>query len=144
MYVLVKVFKKSPACVVHTCAYLLVHFRLQCAKRCVDLRRCAAFLVDGKDALFKIHTRLDGAQHFVRGAEDAAKEAELLTQQLKHAVLVAQFPTVGEHYGLVFRLGNPLVSCVNKAIATLKSSGKLAALQRQYLRIYTSFPTIQP
>jgi polar amino acid transport system substrate-binding protein len=68
----------------------------------------------------------------------------MATQQLKHAVLVAQFPTVGEHYGLVFRLGNPLVSCVNKAIATLKSSGKLAALQRQYLRIYTSFPTIQP
>ncbi len=37
--------------------------------------------------------------------------------QLKHAVLVAQFPTVGEHYGLVFAKGNTLVSCVNKAIA---------------------------
>jgi polar amino acid transport system substrate-binding protein len=65
-------------------------------------------------------------------------------QQLKHAVLVAQFPTVGEHYGLVFRLGNPLVSCVNKAIAALKSDGKLAALRQQYLKIFTSFPTIQP
>ncbi len=70
----------------------------------------------------------------------------MATQQLKHppAVLVAQFPTVGEHYGLVFRLGNPLVSCVNKAIAALKSDGKLAALQQQYLKIFTSFPTIQP
>jgi polar amino acid transport system substrate-binding protein len=68
----------------------------------------------------------------------------MATQQLKHAVLVAQFPTVGEHYGLVFRLGNPLVSCVNKAIAALRSNGKLAALQQQYLKIYTSFPTIQP
>jgi polar amino acid transport system substrate-binding protein len=70
----------------------------------------------------------------------------MATQQLKHppAVLVAQFPTVGEHYGLVFRLGNPLVSCVNKAIAALKSDGKLAALQHQYLKIFTSFPTIQP
>jgi polar amino acid transport system substrate-binding protein len=65
-------------------------------------------------------------------------------QQLKHAVLVAQFPSVGEHYGLVFRLGNPLVSCVNKAIAALKSDGKLAALRQQYLKIFTSFPTIQP
>jgi polar amino acid transport system substrate-binding protein len=68
----------------------------------------------------------------------------MATQQLKHAVLVAQFPTVGEHYGLVFRLGDPLVSCVNKAIAALKSNGKLAALQQQYLKIYTSFPTIAP
>jgi polar amino acid transport system substrate-binding protein len=68
----------------------------------------------------------------------------MATAQVKHGVLVAQFPTVGEHYGLVFRLGNPLVSCVNKAIAALKSNGKLAALQQQYLKIFTSFPTIQP
>jgi polar amino acid transport system substrate-binding protein len=68
----------------------------------------------------------------------------MASSQLKHAVLVAQFPTVGEHYGLVFHLGNPLVSCVNKAITALKGDGTLAALQRQYLKIYTSFPTIQP
>jgi polar amino acid transport system substrate-binding protein len=68
----------------------------------------------------------------------------MATAQLKHAVLVAQFPTVGEHYGLLFAKGNPLVSCVNKAIATLKSNGTLASLQQRYLKIYTSFPTIQP
>ena len=35
----------------------------------------------------------------------------MASAQLKHAVLVAQFPPVGEHYGLLFHLGNPLVGC---------------------------------
>ncbi len=68
----------------------------------------------------------------------------MASAQLKHAVLVAQFPSVGEHYGLLFRLGNPLVSCVNKAIATLKSNGTLQQLQQKYLQVYLTFPTIQP
>ena len=68
----------------------------------------------------------------------------MASAQLKHAVLVAQFPTVGEHYGLVFQKGNPLVTCVNKAIAAMSSSGQLSALQKQYLGIYLKFPTIQP
>ena len=67
----------------------------------------------------------------------------MASAQLKHAVLVAQFPSVGEHYGLLFRLGNPL-SCVNKAIATLKSNGTLQQLQQKYLQVYLTFPTIQP
>lgn len=68
----------------------------------------------------------------------------MATQQIKGAVLVAQFPSVGEHYGLVFAKGNSLVTCVNKAIATLTSNGTLAALQKQYLSIYLAFPTIKP
>ena len=68
----------------------------------------------------------------------------MASAQLKHGVLVAQFPSVGEHYGLLFHLGNPLVTCVNKAIATLKANGTLAALQKKYLQIYLTFPTIQP
>ena len=68
----------------------------------------------------------------------------MASAQLKHAVLVAQFPSTGEHYGLLFTKGNPLVGCVNKAIATLKANGTLAALQKKYLQIYLTFPTIQP
>jgi polar amino acid transport system substrate-binding protein len=64
--------------------------------------------------------------------------------EVKHGVLVAQFPSTGEHYGLVFHKGNPLVTCVNKAIATLRSNGTLRALTKQYLEIYTHFPTIKP
>jgi len=58
--------------------------------------------------------------------------------------MVAQFPSSGEHYGLLFSKGNPLVSCVNKAISKLKANGTLAALQKQYLQIYLSVPTIKP
>jgi polar amino acid transport system substrate-binding protein len=68
----------------------------------------------------------------------------MATAQLKHAVLVAQFPTVGEHYGLVFAKGNKLVTCVNKALATLTSNGTLAALQHRWLGIFLAFPTIKP
>ncbi len=68
----------------------------------------------------------------------------MASAQLKHAVLVAQFPPVGEHYGLLFHLGNPLVGCVNQAIAKLKANGTLQALQKKYLQIYLTFPTIQP
>jgi polar amino acid transport system substrate-binding protein len=68
----------------------------------------------------------------------------MASAQLKHGVLVAQFPTVGEHYGLVFAKGNKLVTCVNHAIATLTSNGTLTALQHQYLGIFLHFPTIRP
>jgi polar amino acid transport system substrate-binding protein len=68
----------------------------------------------------------------------------MASSQLKHAVLVAQFPTVGEHYGLVFEKGNALVTCVNKAIGQLQSDGTLSSLQKKYLGIYLKFPTIQP
>jgi polar amino acid transport system substrate-binding protein len=68
----------------------------------------------------------------------------MASAQLKHAVLVAQFPSTGEHYGLVFHLGNPLVTCVNKAIAALTANGTLQKLARNYLQIYRAFPTIKP
>jgi polar amino acid transport system substrate-binding protein len=60
------------------------------------------------------------------------------------AVQVGQFPSVGEHYGLLFQKGNKLVGCVNAAIAAIKSSGALATLQTKWLSIYTSVPVIQP
>jgi polar amino acid transport system substrate-binding protein len=60
------------------------------------------------------------------------------------AVQVGQFPSVGEHYGLLFQKGNKLVGCVNAAIATMKSNGTLASLQKKWLSIYTSVPVIKP
>jgi polar amino acid transport system substrate-binding protein len=68
----------------------------------------------------------------------------MASDQLKHAVLVAQFPTVGEHYGLVLAKGNQLVSCVNSALTALTNNGTLAALQQKWLGIYLKFPTIKP
>jgi polar amino acid transport system substrate-binding protein len=66
------------------------------------------------------------------------------SSEIPNTVMVAQFPSTGEHYGLLFSKGNPLVGCVNQAIATLKSNGTLAALQRQYLQLYLTVPTIKP
>ena len=66
------------------------------------------------------------------------------SSEIPGSVMVAQFPSTGEHYGLLFAKGNPLVGCVNKALATLKSNGTLAKLTAQYLKIYTSVPTIKP
>jgi polar amino acid transport system substrate-binding protein len=66
------------------------------------------------------------------------------SSEINGSVMVGQFPSTGEHYGLLFSKGNPLVSCVNKALATLKSNGTLQALQKKYLQIYLSVPTITP
>jgi polar amino acid transport system substrate-binding protein len=66
------------------------------------------------------------------------------SSEIPGSVTVAQFPSTGEHYSLLFAKGNPLVGCVNKALATLKSNGTTAKLAAKYLKIYTSVPTIQP
>ncbi|MGD0244443.1 MAG: ABC transporter substrate-binding protein [Streptosporangiaceae bacterium] len=66
------------------------------------------------------------------------------SSEISGSVMVAQFPSTGEHYGLLLAKGNPLVTCVNKALATLKSNGTLAKLTAQYLKLYTSVPTIKP
>jgi polar amino acid transport system substrate-binding protein len=70
--------------------------------------------------------------------------AEFITTEIPGSTVVAQFPSTGEHYGLLFAKGNQLVTCVNKALATLKSNGTLAKLTAQYLKDFTSVPTIQP
>jgi polar amino acid transport system substrate-binding protein len=66
------------------------------------------------------------------------------SSEIPNSVMVAQFPSTGEHYGLLFTKGNRLVSCVNQAIATLKANGTLASLQQKYLQLYLTVPTIQP
>ena len=66
------------------------------------------------------------------------------SSEIPHSTMVGQFPSSGEHYGLLFAKGNSLVTCVNKALATLKSNGTLAALQKKYLQIYLTVPNLKP
>jgi polar amino acid transport system substrate-binding protein len=66
------------------------------------------------------------------------------SSEIPNTVVVGQFPSTGEHYGLLFAKNDKLVGCVDKALATLKSNGSLAKFQRQWLGIYTSIPTIKP
>jgi polar amino acid transport system substrate-binding protein len=60
------------------------------------------------------------------------------------AVQVGQFPSVGEHYGLLLQKGSKLTACVNGALDVLRSNGTLRALASKWLGIYTSVPTIKP
>jgi polar amino acid transport system substrate-binding protein len=59
-------------------------------------------------------------------------------------VQVGQFPSTGEHYGLLFKKANPLVGCINVALNTLKANGTLASLTAKWLSIYTSVPFLKP
>jgi polar amino acid transport system substrate-binding protein len=68
----------------------------------------------------------------------------MASQQVPNGTVVGQFPTTGEHYGLLFAKDNPLVSCVNQAIDKLSSAGTIKNLQTQYLSDYISIPAIQP
>jgi polar amino acid transport system substrate-binding protein len=89
-------------------------------KSALQTRQIAAFVTDTPTAQYITSSEIPGTE------------------------MVAQFPSTGEHYGLLFSLGDPLVPCVNKAIAALKANGTLQALQKQYLQIYLSVPTIKP
>jgi polar amino acid transport system substrate-binding protein len=68
----------------------------------------------------------------------------MASQQVTNGVVVGQFPTTGEHYGLLFAKDNPLVACVNQAIDKLTAAGTMTNLQNVYLSSYTSIPAIQP
>jgi len=55
--------------------------------------------------------------------------------EIDNSKIVGQFKAQdgGEQFGLLFAKGNPLVTCVNSALAALKSSGDLQKLQDQWL-----------
>ena len=61
--------------------------------------------------------------------------ADPFVQEVKNSVVVGQFPTVGtpEHFGMTFVKSNPLVGCVNQALAELKSDGRLQAITTKWL-----------
>ncbi len=65
--------------------------------------------------------------------------------QVPDGTIVGQFPSVagGEHFGMVFAKGNPLVACVNLALAKLTRSGTLQKLQQQWLAKATGAPVLK-
>ncbi len=66
------------------------------------------------------------------------------SSEISGSEMVGQFPSTGEHFGLLFSKGNPLVTCADKALATLNRNGTLAALEKKYLQVYLTVPTIKP
>jgi polar amino acid transport system substrate-binding protein len=65
--------------------------------------------------------------------------------QVPSSTILGQFPAEsgGEHFGMVFAKGNPLVGCVNRALASLKASGALQKIQQQWLAKATGAPVLK-
>ncbi len=66
--------------------------------------------------------------------------ADPYVQEAKDSVVVGQFPTIStpEHFGMTFVKGNPLVACVNQALAELRSDGTLQDITKQWLSVKTN------
>ncbi len=98
----------------------------------------------------KVYESLNDVKQGLQTHQIAALVADTPTAQyissseIKNSLMVGQFPSTGEHFGLLFHKGNPLVACVDKALATLNRNGTLAALEKKYLQVYLSVPTIKP
>ena len=65
--------------------------------------------------------------------------------EIPGSAVVGQFATQGEaeQFGLLFEDGNPLVSCVNEAIAALEEDGTLAEIQDRWLSQAVSAPVLE-
>lgn len=61
------------------------------------------------------------------------------------ATQVGQFPAVGnEWYALELQQHNPLASCLNVALKSIRLSGELHKLRTKWLGVYNQVPTIKP
>ena len=66
--------------------------------------------------------------------------------EIPQAKIIGQFqPETGqqEEFGMLFEKGSGLVPCVNDALATLKSNGTLADLEKKWLSDVVNVPTLQ-
>ena len=66
--------------------------------------------------------------------------------EIENSKVVGQFATTGggEQFGALFEKGNLLVPCVNTAIAELRATGKLGAIQDAELAQATNAPVFTP
>jgi polar amino acid transport system substrate-binding protein len=65
--------------------------------------------------------------------------------QVPKSKILGQFPSPagGEHFGMVFQKGNPLVTCVNRALASLRKTGQLERIQQTWLAKATGAPVLR-
>jgi polar amino acid transport system substrate-binding protein len=73
---------------------------------------------------------------------DVAIGAQVVKKLPQDIAMTGQFAT-GEKYGVLLQKGNPLKAKVNAAIAALKSSGKLQALQKKWFPGTNALPTFR-
>jgi polar amino acid transport system substrate-binding protein len=65
--------------------------------------------------------------------------------EIPSATIVGQFQQSGtpEQFGMLFQKGNPLVACVNLALADMKSDGTLDSLEQKWLSQTVNVPVLQ-
>jgi polar amino acid transport system substrate-binding protein len=64
--------------------------------------------------------------------------------QVPNSTILGQFAqTTGEHFGMVFQKGNPLVACVNKALAAIKANGTLKKIESTWLSKVVGVPVLK-
>jgi polar amino acid transport system substrate-binding protein len=66
--------------------------------------------------------------------------------EIPAATIVGQFKSASgnpEEFGLLFEKGNPLVTCVNEALATLRDNGTLDDLEQKWLSGAVDAPILQ-
>jgi polar amino acid transport system substrate-binding protein len=64
--------------------------------------------------------------------------------QVPNSKILGQFEsTTGEHFGMVFAKGNPLVKCVNQALVGLKADGTLKRIQDRWLSKVVAAPVLK-
>jgi polar amino acid transport system substrate-binding protein len=92
------------------------------AKTALDAKQIDAIVADLPTAIFMATVEIEGAEVF--GQFPPADGAE------------------GESWGMLFAKDNPLVECVNLALAALTDSGQLAELTKQWMTTGTPIPDI--
>jgi polar amino acid transport system substrate-binding protein len=92
------------------------------AKQALDAKQIDAIVADLPTALFITAVEMEGT------------------------TVYGQFPvapgTEGDNFGMLFEKDNPLVACVDAALAALRDSGELEAIQTQWMSEYTEAPVI--
>jgi polar amino acid transport system substrate-binding protein len=71
--------------------------------------------------------------------------ADPYVQEVKKSVVVGQFAAPSgttDHTAMAFEKGNPLVACVNQALAAVKASGQLEQIQQTWLSENTNVGTV--
>ena len=66
--------------------------------------------------------------------------------EIPQATIVGQFQQQSgtpEEFGMLFEKGNPLVACVNQALATMKSDGTLDEIEQKWLSQTVNVPVLQ-
>ena len=91
------------------------------------------------EAVFALKTKLiDGV------VVDLPTAFYVTAVQVPNSKILGQFQSkTGEHFGMVFKKGNPLAVCVNKALAAMKANGTLKQINDTWLSKVVSVPVLK-